>query len=618
MRGRRRGLFADVAGVLTAVARGTAVPAHLRGRGWQLFAVVVAVLIEVAGAVARFVNVRGRRLVEGTVARFENVRGRARKIEVAGPAARFEKVRGRARKIEVAGPAARSEKVRGRRLIAGPVAVLTGVALGLVVPAPADAPDTQVTNQDFGLGGPTQVADPVGMPIRIAVSWWAVEHDEPVAGQEPVLNWAAYDKTINDAHAAGMKILLLMTYSPPWASGDHGSKDGLDHWFPTPEWTDEWVDFVGKVADRYAGKVEAFEIWNEPNHAEFGNYGSGSDGERLQTYWELVRKSKARILDSGCPTCLVVAGGSAAGTRPENQPKVPRSEPNPNSPAVWLQWAYDHGYGDSFDAVAHHPYPNWTINQGPSQRSCGRPDRSQFGPPYQEGKPYQQQCGQLAALRAVLVDHGHGHKKIWGTEWGYPTESFSNEHPSLDAIRDFDAEGIHMWRELDYVGPLFLYQFQDLPCAAGNRDPECHYGIVTQDGTPKEPRYSELLKKVNDEMPSSLASGETLRRWSALRSPNRRFTLWLQGDGNLVLYDSWTSKTLWGINKQNGRRLVSHSNGNLVLYRGNDPKHLITVWQSGTSGVGPTTLHLQNDGNLVLYSNTTNTPIWSTNTFIQN
>jgi len=466
-------------------------------------------------------------------------------------------------------------------------------------------------NGDVGIGGPGEGPQPAGKPVRIEMSWWAVQ-DQPYA---PYV-WTKYDQVVDRATAAGQKILVLITYSPPWSNGGHTTADGLDHWFPTPTWDAEWDKFIVALTQRYAGRVWAYEIWNEPNQASFGNYGSGTDVERKTRYWTLAKRTHG-LIKGRCAECVVLAGGSAAGTRPANQPAVADSQPNPNSPAEWLNWAYANKFGDAFDAVAHHPYPIWHQRQGPSQSDCARPDRVLFGPSYLPGKPYTQQCGQLAALRAVLVDHGHGHKKIWGTEWGYPTKSgMGTSHPSLELIRDFDVEGVHRWRETDYLGPLFLYQYRDSAgCVDSSPDPECHYGIVRRDGTAKEPRFTELVNKVNDYMPDSLKSGQSLRKLSALRSPNRRFYLWMQGDGNLVLYDSSTGRGLWSVVNKGARRLLNQTNGNLVLYK--DPDRPVGVWASATSTAGASTLWLQNDGNLVLYRNSTGKPIWASNTVVR-
>ncbi len=101
-----------------------------------------------------------------------------------------------------------------------------------------------------------------------------------------------------------------------------------------------------------------------------------------------------------------------------------------------------------------------------------------------------------------------------------------------------------------------------------------------------------------------LRSGQMIYQGEALKSPNGRFKLVLQNDGNLVLYDR--GRALWssGTNGKNARKLVMQSDGNLVLYGPNGP-----VWATNTSGNRGAYLMLQDDGNLVIYK-----AVWSTHT----
>jgi hypothetical protein len=92
-----------------------------------------------------------------------------------------------------------------------------------------------------------------------------------------------------------------------------------------------------------------------------------------------------------------------------------------------------------------------------------------------------------------------------------------------------------------------------------------------------------------------------------LSSPDRHYRLFMQADGNLVLYhdgvSTWASGTngtaLW---------LKNQTDGNLVLYRQDNGA---AVWATGTSAAGPSTLYVQNDGNVVLRRNTDSLAVWS-------
>lgn len=94
---------------------------------------------------------------------------------------------------------------------------------------------------------------------------------------------------------------------------------------------------------------------------------------------------------------------------------------------------------------------------------------------------------------------------------------------------------------------------------------------------------------------STIGAGSEFSGGQHLTSPNGRYTLTMQSDGNMVLYQGSTA--LWASNTGGaGRRAVMQSDGNLVIYSGSTP-----VWASGTDAFGPSKLVLQDDANLVIY-----------------
>lgn len=108
----------------------------------------------------------------------------------------------------------------------------------------------------------------------------------------------------------------------------------------------------------------------------------------------------------------------------------------------------------------------------------------------------------------------------------------------------------------------------------------------------------------------TLAPNESLLAGESRTSPDGRFTLIYQTDGNLVLYQG--SGDLWHINKSgySTGQAVMQGDGNLVVYDGNGE----AIWSSGTSGTTGAFLAVQSDGNLVIYTPTTSVPLWSSNT----
>lgn len=96
-----------------------------------------------------------------------------------------------------------------------------------------------------------------------------------------------------------------------------------------------------------------------------------------------------------------------------------------------------------------------------------------------------------------------------------------------------------------------------------------------------------------------------------LVSGNGAYRFYLQGDGNLVLRDWSSRKSLWsaGTHGQGGTRLKLQGDGNLVLYTNSGR----AVWSSKTHRTDASRLVVQNDGNLVLYSDSGRAR-WATDT----
>jgi|GEM_PF-473175 len=111
----------------------------------------------------------------------------------------------------------------------------------------------------------------------------------------------------------------------------------------------------------------------------------------------------------------------------------------------------------------------------------------------------------------------------------------------------------------------------------------------------------------------TLLAGQGMTPDHPLFSCNGRFQLYLQDDGNMILYDgntiTWTSRS----EGHTPSVATVLADGSFVIL---DQAGKI-LWSTGTAGAaGGKALIVQNDGNLVLYNSPTapNAPVWSSNT----
>lgn len=110
---------------------------------------------------------------------------------------------------------------------------------------------------------------------------------------------------------------------------------------------------------------------------------------------------------------------------------------------------------------------------------------------------------------------------------------------------------------------------------------------------------------------SSLTSNQQLTVNQYLASDNGKFRFYMQSDGNLVLRDWATRKSLWSSSThgKGGVRVKMQSDGNLVLRNSSGS----AIWSTKTANSGGIRLVMQDDGNLVIV-NSSNRSVWSTNT----
>ncbi|MFC5182522.1 hypothetical protein [Actinomadura harenae] len=103
---------------------------------------------------------------------------------------------------------------------------------------------------------------------------------------------------------------------------------------------------------------------------------------------------------------------------------------------------------------------------------------------------------------------------------------------------------------------------------------------------------------------SVLKSGQTLKAGQYLRSPNARYKLLMQADGNLVVYKG--SSSIWSSHTWvKGSVVTMRKDGALAITKGTK-----TLWNNHSWGHTNAFLSLQNDGNAVVYQG--KTPLWST------
>jgi hypothetical protein len=262
--------------------------------------------------------------------------------------------------------------------------------------------------------------------IRVLIPWSGIQPIAPGTFPPPYDNyfdWSRSDYIINEAAARGMAVLGVLNSTPNW-----GGEIDPNLWGPgaAPD-PEKFAEFAALAADRYAGKVSAYEVWNEPNY-----FSSWLPTPDPVAYTELLKAAYTSI-KAVDPDALVVGGVLGAVTSFGGLTY---------NTVDFVEQMYANGAKGYFDALSYHPYQYTTkFSEGV------------FTP--EQPWNYDSPLNQLIRMRQLMIDNGDEALRIWATEYGLPTAGANGvtEQQQADFIEDF----LDAWDDLDYAGPAFIY-----------------------------------------------------------------------------------------------------------------------------------------------------------------
>jgi hypothetical protein len=225
--------------------------------------------------------------------------------------------------------------------------------------------------------------------VREQITWKDVEGAE-AQGDPSRWNWTELDNIVNSLYANNIHIML----SPVRAPSFYSSYNGI------PDDPNAFAQFMYAVANRYKGKVEAYELWNEENLAS-----EAGKPISVSKYVRLAQKGYNAIKAADRYAYVVLGALSPTGV---NDVNVAIDD------VKYMQQLYAFNGGEIknyFDVLGAHPGSNlnppdtmWPSNPGP-------------GPGWQnDGSFYFRRIEQL---RQVMVDNGDADKQMWLTEFGW-------------------------------------------------------------------------------------------------------------------------------------------------------------------------------------------------------
>jgi hypothetical protein len=180
-------------------------------------------------------------------------------------------------------------------------AALTAVAVGS--PPTAAAQDSAPPPSFFGMhyspiGTGTWPQAKVGS-VRL---WDAGTTWRDIQPERGVWRWDFLDAAVANARSHGARVSLVLGLTPQWAAADpnqaayYGPGTGT-----VPAHLEDWYTYVREVAHRYRGRIDSYEVWNEPESCGFW---CGTPGQLAE-----MARSARRAVQAVDPDALMVAPG---------------------------------------------------------------------------------------------------------------------------------------------------------------------------------------------------------------------------------------------------------------------------------------------------------------------
>lgn len=312
--------------------------------------------------------------------------------------------------------------------------------------------------------------------VKQTISWRDIE---PVRGQ---LDFTGLDEVVNNLTSANLKILFTVTSAPTWARTyilENGPPDNAA----------DYGAFMAALAARYAGRVQAYEIWNEPNRRSEWSCTEDPQNPRFCTtrYIDLLTAAYQSIKQADANALVISAGLAPTGYNDGTNAVDDRQ---------FLTNLYTAGLANVSDAVGAHPL-GWA--NPPDSACCSAPD----GVTTHFEKPSFYFRNTLDDYRQIMVNTGDGSTPIWVTKFGWgssedtsaPSEnSIYISYTSLEEQAVYIPRAFELGAELGFIGPMFLDNLNG--CQAGGDIDSCYYSLVGSNEQPR-PLYERLRAAIN-------------------------------------------------------------------------------------------------------------------------
>lgn len=320
--------------------------------------------------------------------------------------------------------------------------------------------------------------------VKVDVSWAEIE------ATEGVFNYSALDTVLAALELAGLKILLNVFDAPDWSRASYTAElnSQLRGYGGPPADYADFGRFIANMVKRYAGVVDAYEIWKSPNLLKYwtvpvyhrapdrtddGDYGLPDEINIGASYYVPLLEIAFDTIKSHDDEALVLTAGLAPAGFTDHYNSIDTDTYLTNMLAAG---AADHsdGIGAIFSASA----------VPPTLSCCTKPPGvdshyESFLQYFTELLAYYDQTLQAADVELPVYVTQVG----WGTRDGanlaIPAAGYEWLNYTSEAEQAlYVTQALQIAQKLDYVAAMFLYNLNG--CDVGD-DEACFFSLIDAD-----------------------------------------------------------------------------------------------------------------------------------------
>lgn len=278
--------------------------------------------------------------------------------------------------------------------------------------------------------------------------------------QRGVWDWKQADRILEEIERRGLQLVIRLGQAPSWARmpGAEIARDA------PPANLSEFSAYCAAVAQRYQGRISAYQIWNEPNLSrEWGD--QPPDPAR---YVDLLAACSSAIRQVDPAAILISAGLAPTGNN--DDAALPDD--------VYFDQMYRNGFQRYIDVVGAHA-PGFAPPE--------------IGPDDEEAAHRWFTFRRIEDLRKIMLRYGDEARQMAIMEFGYTTDRVNPDYQWFSVTEQEQADylerayeyAIANWRP--WIGLMVLIYMPD-PAWQPN-DEEYWWSILEPDGSGPRPAY---------------------------------------------------------------------------------------------------------------------------------